>query len=160
MKTIRFLFAVIASGILTLGVGLAADPARQPSERVPRENHPTSLRPAGPEHGNREQMEHNSAKSSQPGPLHIQSKRPPVNEPHQPGLQKSAAAANHGFWMNKPRNQHVQLAKLPSLGGAAAPEPGLHRSRSASPVALGGLSTASAKTSMASLDGAAFKRKP
>ncbi len=46
MKTPRFLFTIVGFGALTLGLSLADEPSRQPSEQAPNENHTTSDRPA------------------------------------------------------------------------------------------------------------------
>lgn len=150
---------MIGFGAFTLGVGLAAEPSRQSSERMSRENHPTGVRSAGPVRGSREQMEPNFAKSSPAGPIKAQSKRTPLHELAQPRLKKAASAANGGGMMNKMENHHEPLAKLPGIGGTKALGPGLNRSRSAAPAVLGGLTT-SGKNSTAALNGTAMKRKP
>jgi hypothetical protein len=160
MQTARFLFTIVGLGAFTLGRCLAAEPFTPPSERAPRENHPTGVRPADPVHGSRERREPNFASSSQTGPVKPQSKRTPPHELPQPMLKKAATAA-HGAWMmNKIQNHHEPAAKLPGNAGATAPGPGISRNRNATPAVLGGLTTASAKHSTAALDGAAVKRKP
>jgi hypothetical protein len=145
---------------LTLEVSVAAEPPRLPSERVPRENHPASLHPAEPLLGVREQMERNSVKSSQPGPLHTQTKHTSANEFHQPWLKKPATVASGKWMMNKTENHHQTLAKLTRSSGTTAAGPSASRSRSGTLEALGGSTTFKAKNSMAGLDGAAMKRKP
>jgi hypothetical protein len=160
MKTARFLFTMVGFGALTLGVGFAAEPSSPPSERVPRENHASSVRSVGPGHGSRDHMERNSARSSQPGPLHTQTKRALGNGLHQPGLKRAATAANGGWMMNKIEHHHEQPAKLPGGSGTTAPWPGVTRSRSAAAAVIGGLTASSAKNSAAALDGTAIRRKP
>jgi hypothetical protein len=159
MKTARILFIMVGVGTLTLGQGFAGEPSRQPSERALRENHATSVRPSGPRHGGEEQMEQNSARSSQTVPNKTQSKSPLPNEFAQPMLKKAPVAANGGWVMNKTGSHYEQPAKLPGNGGTIAPKPGVSRNRSATPAAIGGLTTSRAKNSTAALDGAAMKRK-
>jgi len=160
MKTARFLFALIGSGALTPGVGFAGEPSSQPSEHYPHQEHATSVRPAGRVHGIGDQMDRNSKKNSRAVPINNQSKRAPVKELHQPGLNKTVPAAKGGLMMNKTRNNHEQPARLPVGRGTTAPLPGVVPARSATVAAIGGLAASSAKHSAAALNGAAIKRKP
>jgi hypothetical protein len=160
MKTARLLFTLVGLGAFTLVVDLTAEPSTEHSGRMPRENHPANVRSVDSAHGSSEQIKPNLARSSQPGPLHTQIKRTWGNEFHQSLLKKAATAANSGRMMNKIENHHEPLAKLPGYGGTTAPGPGPSRSRSTTLAVLGGLTTASAKNSMAALNGAAMKRKP
>jgi hypothetical protein len=153
MKTARILFTIIGLGTLTLAAGFAAQPPSPRSERAPRDI-------AERAHGGREQIEPNFAKRGLIGPLKAQSYRMPLRALGQPALKKPAVGAN-GLWKpNKMENHHESLTLSPHYGGTAALGPGISRSRSETPAHLGGLTTASAKHSMASLNGTAFKRKP
>ncbi|HEV7924644.1 MAG TPA: hypothetical protein VGR14_04770 [Verrucomicrobiae bacterium] len=160
MKTKCFLFVMIGLGVLTPGVGLAAESSSPLSARVPRETHTTSARSADLLRGNTVQMERSIAKSSQPGPIHTQTKHPTRNELHQHGPNKAATAANSGRMMNKTVNHFEPPAKSPIVGGTTALGPEMCRSRSANLAVLGGLNYASAKHSTAALDGAAMRRSP
>jgi hypothetical protein len=160
MKTARFLFTIIGLGALTLGVSHAGEPSSQSSGEDPHKNHATSVRPADPVHGNKDQMDRTSKKSSQALPINNQSKRAPVNEVHQTGLKKAATAANEGLMMNKIRNNHEQRARLPVGSGTTAPLPGAVHARSATVAVIGGLAASSGKHSAAVVNGAAMKRKP
>jgi hypothetical protein len=140
MKTARFLFAVVGFGALTLGVGFAAEPSSQPPERDPHKHRATTVRPAGPAHGNKDQ-----------------GKRAPITELHQPGLNKAATAANGGLMLNKMRNSHEQPARLPTGGRTTVPLPGVVHARSATKAAAGGrAAAASVKHPGLTLNGADF----
>jgi hypothetical protein len=139
MKTARFLFATIAFGSLTLGLGYAGEPSSQSSGQDPHKNHATSVRPAGPVHGNKNHL---------------------AKELHQSGLKKAATAANEGLMKNNTESHREQLARLATGRGATAPLPGGVRGRSATTAVIGGAAASSGKHSAAALDGAGIKRKP
>jgi hypothetical protein len=164
MKTARFLFAILGFGAVTLGMGFADEPSKQPSGQEPSENHTTTDRPADQAHGHVQDRPKQLAKSREDSGEkrgdHTQAKRASVNDLQQPGLKRAATAANGGLVMNKIDNHHGQPARLPVGSGTTAPAPGVIRSRSATETAIGGLPSLSAKNSATGLNGTTIKRKP
>ena len=178
MKTARFLFTIAGFGALTLGLGYAAEPSRQPSEQDVHQIHATGDHPAGPVHGKQtpSKTDPASRKLSQPkaegrastkrrqaGPIRLQPKSAPANALPPPALKTAAPAPKAGSGMggsmvNKAGNQ--PLAKLPGVGGTTAPSPGAVRGRSATAAVLGGLAASGAKNSAAVINGTAMKSKP
>jgi hypothetical protein len=158
MKTARFLFTLMASGSLALGLGYAGEPSSQSSKRETHENHTASDRLGGPAHG---KMDRTDGKPSNPkveghaGPVNSQVKRTPEKEPRQLELKKAAAAATEASIKKKIENQHVQLAHLLMAGGTAAATPGALRGPSATTTVIGKVRASGA------LDGAmVMKRRP
>jgi hypothetical protein len=82
MKTARFLFTFVSAGTLTLGLGYAREPAKQPTEQVLHENHSTELAPGktGPAAGKISEPKddaHAPKKIGQTGPDKSDPKRKP-----------------------------------------------------------------------------------
>jgi hypothetical protein len=160
MKTPRFPFILISSGTLIFGAGFAAEPSSPHSARGSHENRPEAAHPGEPLRGGKEQIGRNAVKSSQPGPLHFEAKRPLGNLPFPHSVKRPAAANSSGLMLSKMESHHQPLAKLPQNHGKIAPEPNLNHSRSASAPVMGGLTIPGAKYSTAALNGATFKHKP
>jgi hypothetical protein len=165
MKTTRYLFTIIAFGALALGRSYAVEPAGKPSGQDLRQHHAADrMNDSGAQAERKVFQLHNNgrapARTSQAGPVHIQSMHTSANGLHQPGLKKTASAANYKSMMNKTGSEHQQLARLSIGGGTTALSPGVVRGRSASAADTGGLSPSSVKHSTAALDGAAVGRRP
>ena len=140
-------------------VGFAAEPSRQPSEKLPHLNRSTNTRSADPVHPGREQPKPNFPQSSSHGPLHLQPERAVGNELHQPGPKKTAAAPHSGLMLNKVDIHHEQPARLPGGSATTAPLTSVVRNRSATQAVAGGATTPAPKTSTAALNGAAMKAR-
>jgi len=163
MKTPRLFFMIVGFGALTLGLGFAGEPSKQPAEQDSHENHTAGARPAGRAQGKRDQVDRTHSqfiRSSQASPISTQTKRTSGNEVHQSVLKKPATAANEGLMANKTGNHLEQLAKVPVGSGSTALLPGVVHGRSANAAVIGGMTPSSAKHSAAAVDGAGIKRKP
>jgi hypothetical protein len=178
MKTTRFLFTMIAFGVLRLGVGFAGEPPQQPSEQDSHVNHAASVRPAGPmpgkqtpgkaelpdaEPSNTKDESPISAHNSPAGPFGPQPQSTPAIKLPQSAPKASAPSPKAGlpavgFMRN--RTEIQPPPKLPVASGTTAPKPGAVRGRSDAPAAIGGSKASGAKNPVAVLDGASFKLKP
>ncbi len=178
MKTARFLFTIVGSGALTLGLSYAGESSTQPTGQATYENHATSDRPA--DHARGKQV--GPTGEAKPTQGHIrdrpkqvaksyegsggkrgdntQTKRASANDLQQPGLKRAATATDAGLMMNKIENRREPLIKLPVIGGTTTPAPGVVRSRSTTAAVIGGLAASSARNSTAGINGTTIKHRP
>jgi hypothetical protein len=179
MKTAAFLFTLLGSGALTLGLGFAGQPSNPPREAAPPESRAktTSARPeshapakSSPTNGAKKTAKGHSGpklpqpsqgSSNRPGEKrtnNAQTKGTSGNaaQPHQPGLNKSAGGAKAGPMMNENGNQRRLL--VAGLSGTPPPNPVVH-ARGPGPAIIGGPTPSSARNA-AVINGTAMKHKP
>jgi hypothetical protein len=133
MKTARFLFTIVGFGALTLGLGFASEPSRQPSGQGPSEDQAASKRPVGLTQGNpvrgkaaptegqhseSKDDSHASEKSRQAGPIQ---KATPT---HRPGQDRPKQVAK-GY--EDPAGQRVDKIQTKRPSVKDLPQPGLNK---------------------------------
>lgn len=175
MKTMRFLFAVVGLGGLTLGITFADPPSNQSSGQDSSQNHSTGDQSVNPGHGTQTNGtggptdkklsqtnagSHAPEKTSQTAQTKTPPQKPSGKNPSQPAaaLNKTTTVAKAGLPVNKPASNSVELTKPPVGGGTTALGPNIFRKPTGPTASIGGLTASSIKTSTAGINGTGMQR--
>lgn len=152
MKTMPLIITIVSLGVLKLEPGFAADTGAQSAGTQAGSTAPAASSPRGGQ-----AVVGNGA--AQTGPANSGSESLPPAAMPQPGLGFAAPVAKRGLPATKLDGSKMATGKLPVSSRPLVPISGALGSRNASTKSLGGLSSASAKSSLVVINGTVMKRK-